>query len=133
LQVYYWAISTGGALTLESTASPTEAGDFGEVAASMLPRNIPITSYTGGTGDDNVFIEWYQDFNLLDPTVADYDDPYGALNVASAAAGTDLNLLSLFDPYNAYFISAGLFNPKESVPDGTLFLKVLSYPEAPLF
>jgi hypothetical protein len=131
LQVYYWGVSDSGAITLQSTTTPTEAGDFGEVAASMLPANIPITSYTGGTGDDNVFIEWYKGFTLLDSGSVSYSDPYGALNVASAPAGTDLSPLSLFKPYNAYFISAGQFGPEESVPDGTLFIKVLSYPEAP--
>jgi hypothetical protein len=54
------------------------------------------------------------------------------LNLASAPAGTDRSLLSLFDPYNAYFISAGQSNPEEPVPDGTLFINVLSYPEAPM-
>jgi len=132
LQVYYWGVSNAGVLTLQSTTTPTEAGDFGQVAASMLPTNIPITSYTGGTGDDNVFIEQYTGFKLVDLSTATYSDPYGALNIASATAGTDLSFLSLFDPYNAYFISAGQFNPAESVPDGTLFINVLSYPEAPL-
>jgi hypothetical protein len=130
LQVYYWSVSESGALTLQSTTTPTEAGDFGQVAASMLPANIPITSYTGGTGDNSVFIEWYKGFNLLDPSSVSYGDPYGALNVGSAPAGTDLSPLSLFRPYNAYFISAGQFGPEESVPDGTLFINVLSYPEA---
>ena len=132
LQVYYWNVSSSGALTLQSTTTPTEAGDFGEVAASMLPENIPITSYTGGIGDDYVFIEQYLGFNLLDQSAASYGDPYNAINVASAPAGTDFSYLSLFAPYNAYLISAGQFNPEEGVQDGTLFITVLSYPEAPL-
>jgi hypothetical protein len=133
LQVYYWGVSAAGVLTLQSTTTPTEAGDFGQVAASMLPTNIPITSYTGGTGDNNVFIEQYLGFKLVDLSAVSYSDPYGALNIASAPAGTDLSYLSLFAPYNAYFISAGQFNSEESVPDGTLFINVLSYPEPPLF
>jgi hypothetical protein len=132
LQVYYWGVSDSSALTLQSITTPTEAGDFGQVAASMLPANIPITSYTGGTGDNNVFIEWYKGFNLLDTGSVSYSDPYGALNIASTPAGSDLSPLSLFKPYNAYFISAGQFNPEESAPDGTLFINVLSYPEAPI-
>jgi hypothetical protein len=132
LQVYYWGVSDSGVLTLQSTTTPTEAGDFFQVAASMLPGNIPITSYTGGTGDNNVFIEWYQGFTLLDTSAVSYSDPYGVLNIASAPAGTDLSPLALFKPYDAYFISAGLFNPAESLPDGTLFINVLSYPEAPI-
>jgi hypothetical protein len=131
LQVYYWGVSDTGVLTLQSTTTPTEAGDFGQVAASMLPRNIPITSYTGGTGNNNVFVQQYLGFSLTAP-VATYSNPYGVLNIGSAPAGTDLSRLSLFAPYNAYFISAGQFNPEEGVADGTLYINVLSYPEAPL-
>jgi hypothetical protein len=132
LQVYYWGVSDSGMLTLQSTTTPTEAGDFGQVAASMLQGSTPITSYTGGTGDNNVFIEWFKGFTLLDTSSVSYSDSYGALNMASAPAGIDLSPLSLFRPYNVYLISAGQFNPEESAPDGTLFINVLSYPEAPI-
>jgi hypothetical protein len=132
LQVYYWDVSDGGVLTLQSITTPTEAGDFVQVAATMLPRNIPITSYDGGTGDNHVFIEQYLGFKLVDLSAVSYGDPYGVLNIASATAGTDFSYLSLFEPYNAYFISAGQFNPAESTPDGTVYINVLSYPEAPI-
>jgi hypothetical protein len=75
LQVYYWGVSDSGMLTLQSTTTPTEAGDFGQVAASMLQGNTPITSYTGGTGDNNVFLEWYKGFTLLDTSSVSYSDP----------------------------------------------------------
>ncbi len=134
MQVYYWDVSASGALTLQSTTTPQLPDDYGHVAATMLPSNIPITSYTGGTGDDNVFLQWFTGYELINTAVATYGDPYGALNVDSAAAGASVDLFrSLFEPYHAYFVSAGQFGPEEGSTDGTLFIKLLSYPEAPIF
>ena len=125
LQVYYWGVSEGGVLTLQSSPTLTQAGDFSEVAASMLPGNTPIIFFSGGTGDNHVFVEGY-----YGPDFA--GNPYDVVNIASAAAGTDLNNLSLFKPYNAYFITAAQYNPAGSAADGTLFINVLSYQEAPI-
>jgi hypothetical protein len=61
----------------------------------MLQGNTPITSYTGGTGDNNVFIEWYKGFNLLDTSSVSYSDPFGVLSIASAPAGIDLSPISV--------------------------------------
>ena len=91
----------------------------------MLPRNQPITLFSGGVGDNHVSVEGY--------TGPDFAyNPYGVLNIATTAAGTDFSDLSLFAPYNAYFITAAQYGPAESVPDGTLFINVLSYQEAPV-
>jgi hypothetical protein len=125
LQVYYWGVSEGGVLTLQSSPTLTQAGDFSNVAASMLPGNTPISFFSGGTGNNHVFVEGYDG-----PDFA--GNPYDVVNIASAAAGTDLNNLSLFKPYNAYFIAAAQYNPAEGAADGTLFINVLSYQEAPI-
>jgi hypothetical protein len=58
--------------------------------------------------------------------------PHHPVRYIASPAGTDLSLLCLFDPYDAYFISAGPSNPEEPVPDETLFINVLSCPEAPM-
>ena len=125
VQVYSWGVSDSGVLTRQPVTSLTQAGDFGEVAASMLPRNTPITFFSGGIGDNHVFVEGY-----TGPDFA--GNPYGVLNIATTAAGTDFSDLSLFKPYNAYFITAAQYGPEASVPDGTLFINVLSYPEPPV-
>jgi hypothetical protein len=52
--------------------------------------------------------------------------------IATSAAGTDFSDLALFAPYSAYFITAAQYGPEASVPDGTLFINVLSYTEAPV-
>ena len=58
----------------------------------------PITVFSGGIGDNDVFEEGY--------TGSDFaGNPYGVLNIATTAAGTDFSELSLFAPYNAYFIT----------------------------
>lgn len=125
MQVYSWGVSDSGVLTRQSITSLTQAGDFGDVAASMLPRNTPITVFSGGIGDNDVFEEGY--------TGSDFaGNPYGVLNIATTAAGTDFSELSLFAPYNAYFITAAQYGPEASVPDGTLYINVLSYLEAPV-
>ena len=134
LQDYYWGISTGGTLTLESTTPPLGSYSFAEVAASMLPNNIPITSYAveSGTGFGDVFIDWYTGSGVTG-TTATYNNPSsGALAVDSVSTGTDANLHSFFSPYNAYFVSAGQFDSFSS-SDGPIIIKVLSYPEPPLF
>jgi hypothetical protein len=110
VQVYSWGVSVCGVLTLQSTTSLTQGDDYGEVAASMLPRNAPITLFGDGTGGNHVFIEGY-----TGPDFA--GNPYGVLNIATTAAGTDFSDLSLFAPYNAYFITAAPYGPEESVPD----------------
>ena len=132
VQAYYWSISNSGALTLTSTAPPTLAGDFFGVAASMLPNNIPITTYFGGTGDNSVFTEVYTGLNPFTDTPPEYGDPYNAVSISTAPAGTNFSFLSLFDPYSAYFVSGGQFGAPEGNPDGTIFINVFSYPEAPL-
>jgi hypothetical protein len=134
LQDYYWGISTGGTLTLESTTSPLGSYSFAEVAASMLPNNIPITSYAveSGTGFGDVFIDWYTGSGATG-TTATYNYPSGgALAVDSVSTGTDANFHSFFSPYNAYFVSAGQFDSFSS-SDGPIIINVLSYPEPPLF
>jgi hypothetical protein len=134
LQDHYWGISTGGTLTLESTTSPLGSYSFAEVAASMLPNNIPITSYAveSGTGFGDVFIDWYTGSGATG-TTATYNYPTGgALAVDSVSTGTDANFHSLFSPYNAYFVSAGQFDSFSS-SDGPIIINVLSYPEPPLF
>jgi hypothetical protein len=134
LQDYYWGISTGGTLTLESTSSPLGSYSYAEVAASMLPNNIPITSYAveSGTGFGDVFIDWYTGSGVTG-TTATYNYPTGgALAVDSVSTGTDANLHSFFSPYNAYFVSAGQFDSFTS-SGGLIVIKVLSYPEPPLF
>jgi hypothetical protein len=125
VQIYSWGVSGSGVLSRQSITSLTQAGDFGDVAASMLPRNKPMTFFSGGTGDNHVYVEGY-----TGPDFA--GNPYGVLNIATTAAGTDFSELSLFSPYNAYFITAAQYGPEESVPDGTLFINVLSYLEAPV-
>jgi hypothetical protein len=40
--------------------------------------------------------------------------------------------LSLFNPYCAYFASAGLFGAPEGSSTGTLYINLFSYPEAPI-
>jgi hypothetical protein len=132
VQAFYWGISDTGVLTLTSTAPPTLAGDFFGVAASMLQRNIPITTYLGGTGDNSVFTEVYTGLNPLTDNPPTYGDPYNAFSIATAPAGTDLSFLSLFNPYRAYFASGGLFGAPEGSPDGTLFINMFSYPEPPI-
>ncbi len=132
VQVFYWGISNSGTITLNSTAPTTLAGDFFGVAASMLSRNIPITSYLGGTGDNSVFTEVYTGLNPFTDNPPTYGDPFNAFSIATAPAGTDLSILSLFNPYSAYFVSGGLFGAPEGSSDGTLFIKVFSYPEPPL-
>ena len=132
VQVFSWGISASGMLTLSSTTPPTLAGDFFGVSASMLARNIPITSYFGGTGDNSVFTEQYTGLNPLLDNPPSYGDPYNAFSIATAPAGTDFSFLSLFNPYSAYFVSGGLFGAPEGSTDGTLFIKVFSYPEAPI-
>jgi hypothetical protein len=129
-QIYYWGVSASGVLTLQSTASPQHSTIDAGVAASMLPRNIPITTISGGTGDNHISIQQY-----LNSSYATYGDPYDVVNIASTTEGTDFSYLSLFEPYNAYFISAGQFRPDDYYypnPYGTLFINVLSYPEAPI-
>jgi len=125
LQVYYWGVSQGGVLTLQSNPTLIQAGDVVEVSASMLPGNTPIIFSGGGTGDNHVFVWGYDG-----PDFA--GNPYNVVNIASAAAGTDLSNLSLFKPYNAYFITAAQYNPAGSAADGTLFINVFSYQEAPM-
>lgn len=132
VQAYYWSISNSGAITLASTAPPTLAGDFFGVTASMLPRDIPITTYFGGTGDNNVFAEIYTGLNPLLDDPPSYGNPYNAVSISSAAAGTNLSFLSLFNPYSAYFVSSGQFGAPEGDADGTVYINVFSYPEAPL-
>jgi hypothetical protein len=133
LEAYSWDISNSGTITLKSTTAPPVPEQFDVVAASMLPRNIPMFSGGGGTGDDFVFAEVYSAIDILvSQSVASYNDPFSVVNIASTDAGTDLNRLSLFNPYHAYFVSAGLFNGEGSSTEGTLFLNVLSYPEAPV-
>jgi hypothetical protein len=134
LQDYYWGISTGGTLTLESTTPPLGSYSYAEVAASMLPNNIPITSYAveSGTGFGDVFIDWYTGSGATG-TTATYNNPSsGALAVDSVSTGTDANFHSFFSPYNAYFVSAGQFDSFSS-SGGLIVIKVLSYPEPPLF
>jgi hypothetical protein len=132
VQAYYWTVSNSGALTLNSTAPPTLAGDFFGVAASMLPNNIPITTYLGGIGDNSVFTEVYTGLNPFTDTPPTYGDPYNAVSIGTAPAGSNLSFLSLFDPYSAFFVSAGQFGAPEGNPDGTIFINVFSYPEPPL-
>jgi len=131
MQVYYWGISNAGVLTLQSTA-PQILGLSDQVAASMLSRNIPITTFDGGTGDNHIFVEQDVDQPLYESSFVTYGDPYNVVNIASATEGTDFSYLSLFEPYNAYFISAGQFGAPSPNPYGTVFINVLSYPEAPI-
>jgi hypothetical protein len=132
VQAYYWGVSNTGTLTLNSTAPPTLAGDFFGVAASMLPNNIPITTYLGGIGDNSVFTEIYTGLNPYTDNPPAYGDPYNAVSIGSAPAGTDFTFLSLFNPYSAYFVSGGQFGAPGGTPDGTIFINVFSYPEPPL-
>jgi hypothetical protein len=135
LQDYYWGISTGGTLTLESTTPPLGSYSFAEVAASMLPNNIPITSYgvESGSGFGDVLIDWYTGSGAA-ATTATYNYPTGgALAVDSVSTGTDANFHNFFSPYKAYFASAGQFDSFSSSSSGPIILKVLSYPEPPLF
>jgi hypothetical protein len=132
VQVFHWGISNSGTLTLTSTAPPTLAGDFFGVAGAMLASNIPITSYFGGTGDNSVFNEVYTGLNPLTDNPPSYGNPYNAVSISTAAAGTDLSFLSLFNPYCAYFASAGLFGTPEGSSTGTLYINLFSYPEAPI-
>lgn len=135
LQDYYWGISTGGTLTLESTTPSLGSYSFAEVAASMLPNNIPITSYAveSGTGFGDVFIDWYTGSGVTG-TTATYNNPSsGALAVDSVSTGTDASFHSFFSPYNAYFVSAAQFDSFSSPSSGPIIIKVLSYPEPPLF
>jgi hypothetical protein len=132
VQVFSWGISDSGTLTLNSTTPPTLAGDFFGVAGAMLPSNIPITSYFGGTGDNSVFNEVYTGLNPFTDNPPSYGNPYNAVSISTAPAGTDVSFLSLFEPYSAYFVSGGLFGAPEGSPTGTLYINVFSYPEAPI-
>jgi hypothetical protein len=131
MQGYYWGISNAGVLTLQSTA-PQILGLSDQVAASMLSRNIPITTFDGSTGDNHIFVEQDVDQPLYESSFVTYGDPYNVVNIASATEGTDFSHLSLFEPYNAYLISAGQFGAPSPNPYGSVFINVLSYPEAPI-
>ena len=132
VQVFAWGISDSGTLTLNSTTPPTLAGDFFGVAAAMLPANIPITSYFGGTGDNYVFNEVYTGLNPYTDNPPSYGNPYNAVSISTATAGTNVSFLSLFEPYSACFVSGGLFGAPEGTPTGTLYINLFSYPEAPI-
>jgi hypothetical protein len=130
VDVFYWDITPSGLLTQLTTPSSSLSEDFYLVAASMLPRNIPITSYYRLTFGC-VFVGDYAGFPSI-PAPAQYCPTLTdeITSIGSAAAGTDANFLSLFEPYNAYFVSAALaLNPDNS---GSIFINVFSYPEAPL-
>jgi hypothetical protein len=132
VQVIVWGISDTGTLTLNSTTPPTLAGDFFGVAGAMLPANIRITSYFGGTGDNSVFNEVYTGLNPYTDNPPSYGNPYNAVSISTAPAGTDVSYLSLFAPYSAYFVSGGLFGAPEGTSTGTLYINLFSYPEAPI-
>jgi hypothetical protein len=130
VDVFYWDITPSGLLTQLATPSSSLSQDFYLVAASMLPRNIPITSYYRLTFGC-VFVGDYAGFPPI-PAPAQYCPTLTdeITSIGSAAAGTDATFLSLFQTYNAYFVSAALaLNPDNS---GSIFINVFSYPEAPL-
>jgi hypothetical protein len=134
LEVYYWGISASGGLTLESTTPPSDQY-FVEVAASMLPANVPMTTFAGNAYvnencggayvTDGVFSQVFGNFSDADPCYVTGNDALPS-GIATAAAGTDASLLSLFEPYSAYFVSSALLS------SGILEIKVLSYPLPPL-
>jgi hypothetical protein len=126
VDVFYWGISASGQLTQQPTSTPTGPADFGQVAATMLPTSVPITAYTGGPGNC-LFDEWYDEdsFPYIDEHLAEFcpSQLSRITGVASAAAGTDANIFSLFEPYNAYFVSGAEFTETT----GTIYINVYSY------
>jgi hypothetical protein len=131
LNVFSWTIATTGQLTLQPAPAASCCQSI-EVAATMLPTNIQITSDTGFGQQIEVFyhgdllsgwgVELSQE-NSDPPAI--YKTSYGVYGPVSAAFEGN-SAPSAFSSYNAYFVTASA-DPYTN----TLYVWDFSYPLPP--
>lgn len=138
VNVLYWTISASGQLTQQPALKGTCSYCSG-VAATMLPTNVPMTSYDSGPAEcqiEDVYHGYPYETDSYETSLCPglYDPP-AVYNieytlsgpVASTSEGTDQSWKSTFEPYNAYFVTASgdqILN--------LLYIQVFSYPLPPL-
>ena len=125
VEVLYWDISAAGTISLLSTSETTQE-DFFQVAACMLPTDVPITAF--GDVSSDVHVGWYG--NGTDSVYKAIKGPLnGITSIGAAAAGSDFAPYLL--EYNAYFVT-GVLTYTGSSTTGDLQLRVWSYPVSAL-
>lgn len=131
MNVLYWTVSATGQLTQQPAVTPTPV--MSNVAATMLPANVPITSYHSAPGIDQTEEFYHGYFPLVDfpggdpwatnigyfPGAVPIDgEDQGPLSSASEGSSGASAVL----PYNSYFVTAS-----EDPYANTLYVNVFSY------
>jgi hypothetical protein len=128
VEVLYWEVSKGGKLTLQSTPVSTTTDDFFEVAACMLPGNVPIT--IDADVNSKVNLGWYRNGPGANYT-AIKGNTNGITSIAATTAGSDFNVATPYSQYNAYFVTAVLTYSGGS-DIGKVEIRKWSYPVEPV-
>jgi hypothetical protein len=123
VEVWNLDIAANGSVSLFSKVkSPMQ--DFFEVAACMLPTNVPISVL--GDVYSNVHVGWYGQ-GADDIYNAIKGNTNGITSIGAASAGSDYKVYLL--DYDAYFVT-GVLTYTGSAANGNLEIRKWSYPVA---